>query len=81
MQTSTKVKSDGWKTNYYQLPENAKELQDLIEHKNMNFAMANIFKACYRYGEKDGITPLYDLNKIKFYVEREIKRIHKREGV
>lgn len=70
-----KTKSDGWSTNYYELPSNATELQDLIEYRQMNFAIGNCFKACYRLGRKDGATTLYDLNKIKWYVEREIARL------
>ena len=48
------IKSDGGSTKYYDIPEGAKDLQDLIEHKNMSFGLANIFKACYRFGEKEG---------------------------
>ena len=54
-------------------PDGAKELQDLIEYRNMNFAVGNIFKACYRLGTKND--DLYELNKIKWFVEREIARI------
>ncbi len=72
---STKgIKSDGWSTRYYELPEGSKELQDLIEYKNMNFAVANIFKAAYRLGGKEGTSPEYDLNKIVFFAERELIR-------
>lgn len=67
---TTTIKSDGGRTSYYDIPEGAKELNDLIEHKNMNFALANIFKACYRLGEKDGVDKLYDINKIIYYGER-----------
>jgi hypothetical protein len=65
-----KIKSDGGSTKYYELPPNAKELNDLIEFKNMNFALANIFKACYRFGEKDGAEKLYDINKMIYFAER-----------
>jgi hypothetical protein len=65
----------GWSSSYYELPENAEELQDLIEFKNMNFALGNIFKACYRMGDKAGTSEVYDLNKIIFYAERELRRI------
>lgn len=75
MPSSTTVKSDGWSTSYYELPEGASELQDLIEHRGMNFSVGNIFKACYRLGRKDGATTLYDLNKIRWYAEREIARL------
>ena len=64
------IKSDGGSTSYYELPEGASELNDLIEHKGMSFALGNIFKACYRFGEKDAASRLYDLNKIIFFAER-----------
>ncbi|WP_353413893.1 hypothetical protein [Brucella sp. NBRC 12953] len=64
------IKSDGGSTSYYELPDGASELNDLIEHKGMSFALGNIFKACYRFGEKDAASRLYDLNKIIFFAER-----------
>lgn len=64
------ISSDGGSTSYYQLPEGATELNDLIEHKRMSFALGNIFKACYRFGEKDAASRLYDLNKIIYFAER-----------
>lgn len=73
--STTKTKSTGWSTSYYELPPGARELQDLIEYREMNFSVGNIFKACYRLGRKDGATTLYDLNKIRWYVEREIARL------
>lgn len=69
--------SDGWDTNYYELPADAKEMQDLIEHRGMNFALGNIFKACYRMGRKDNTSREYDLNKIIWYATRELKRVQK----
>jgi len=68
----------GGSSGYYQLPSWAKELQDLIECKNMNFAVANIFKAAYRLGEKTGTSKEYDLEKIIWFAQRELERI-KRE--
>jgi hypothetical protein len=70
-------KLTGWSSDYYELPEDAKEMQDLIEYRDMNFAMANIFKACYRYGHKENTTKEYDLNKILWYATREKARILK----
>lgn len=66
----TLLSSHGGSTSYYELPAGAKELNDLIEHKNMSFALGNIFKACYRFGEKDAASRMYDLNKIIFFAER-----------
>jgi hypothetical protein len=73
--TITPVKSDGSSTSYYKIPKDATDLIDLIEHKNMNFAVGNIFKACYRLGQKDGNDDAYDLRKIIFFAERELKRL------
>jgi len=64
----------GFSSDYYQLPDNATELQDLIEYKEMNFALGNIFKACYRCGSTK--TPIYDLEKILWFAERELERLH-----
>ena len=70
------MKGNGGSTpSQYSIPSDAKELQDLIEYRNMNFAIGNIFKACYRMGLKEGADELYDLNKIIFFAKREKKRI------
>ena len=61
----------------YAIPEEAKELQDLIEYRNMNFAVGNIFKACYRLGIKEGVDEAYDLRKIIYFAQRELQRITK----
>jgi len=74
------IKSDGGSTSYYQLPEGATELNDLIEHKKMSFALGNCFKACYRLGEKEGADLLYDLNKIVFFANRMIDQEKKRQA-
>jgi len=71
----TKKTSDGGITSYYELPPGATELNDLIEHKNMSFAVGNIFKAAYRLGEKDGAEEGYDLRKIIFFAKRRLKQI------
>lgn len=58
----------------YALPEGAKELQDLIEFREMNYALGNIFKACYRLGHCSHSDTMRDLRKIKWFVERLIKQ-------
>ncbi len=67
--------ASGWSSDYYVLPPNAQELADLIEYREMNFNVGNIFKATYRLGHKDGVDELYDLNKIRWFVAREIRRV------
>jgi hypothetical protein len=67
--------SDGSTAKYYELPDGAKELQDLISHKNMNSQIGEIFRAAYRYGESSHSNELRDAKKIKFYIDAEIKRL------
>jgi len=71
--------SDGSTASYYALPEGAKELQDLISHKDMNAQIGEIFRACYRYGEVGHSPKLRDAKKIRFYIEAEIKRLEQYE--
>lgn len=64
-----KVRSDGGSSpEQYALPKDAKEIQDLIEYRNMNFALGNIFKACYRMGVKND--DIYEINKIIWFANR-----------
>lgn len=74
-------KSDGGPTDYYQLPEHATELKHLISHRGMSFARGNVFKACYRLGEKEGADVLYDLRKMQFFVQDMIEMHERGEAV
>ncbi len=69
--------NNGGSTNYYQLPAGAVEMQDLIEHRNMNFAQGNMFKALYRANASTNNHSSYerDLNKIIWYAQRELARL------
>jgi len=79
--SSTKViHSDGSTADYYLLPTDAEQLQDLISYKNMNAQIGEIFRACYRYGEVQHSKKLRDAKKIKFYAEAEIKRLEIQNG-
>ena len=69
--------SDGSTAAYYELPEGANELQDLISHRNMNAQIGEIFRSCYRYGLALHSDQLRDAKKIKFYIDAEIKRLEK----
>ena len=75
--SGSKIKSTGGSTKYYELPPEAKELDDLIVIKEMPWHIANIFKACYRYGQKEQSDKLYDINKIIFFAERQKKLLTK----
>ena len=72
-----KLASDGGSTGYYELPARARELRHLISHKAMSKARGDIFKACYRLGEKEGVDILYDLRKMKFFIE-DLIEMHER---
>jgi hypothetical protein len=69
--------NNGGPTDYYQIPEGTNELQDLIEHKKMNFSQGNILKAIFRAGEEHHSSYERDLHKIIFFAERELKRIER----
>jgi hypothetical protein len=64
----------------YGLPEGSKDLQDLIEYRNMNFALGNIFKACYRFGTCDHSDELREINKILWFAEREKERLTRKNS-
>lgn len=76
---SNLIKSDGGSTDYYKLPDHATELRHLISHKGMSKSRGDVFKACYRLGEKDGAEILYDLRKMKFFVEDLIEMYERGE--
>jgi hypothetical protein len=59
----------------YGFPAHATELQDLIEHRGMNFAMGNIFKACYRDGTCSHSDAIRDMRKIIWFAGRELARL------
>ncbi len=68
-------KNNGGSTSYYDVPEGAETLDDLIEFKSMSFGRGNIFKAAYRLGEKGSTTEVYDLNKIIYYANRRLDEL------
>ena len=74
-----KIRSDGGSTNYFKIPDHATELRHLISFKSMSKSRGDVFKACYRLGEKDGTDTLYDLNKMKFFVEDLIEMYNRGE--
>lgn len=69
LQPKDKIKSDGGPSAYYDFPEGAITLNDLIEHKSDtqwlgdSFHLSNITKAAWRWGDKEGTTKEYDARK------------------
>jgi hypothetical protein len=72
-----KEKSDGSTASYYELPDNAIELQDLISDRNMNAQIGEIFRECYRYGRASHSDEMRGIKKILFYANAELKRLQK----
>lgn len=72
-----KVRSDGSTASYYELPNNATELQDLISAKNMNAQIGEIFRECYRYGQASHSDEIRGIKKILFYAKAELERLQK----
>lgn len=72
-------KSDGSTASYYELPANAKELQDLISFLNCNAQLGEIGRAWYRYGRCPHSEKARDLKKIIFYAQAELERLEKYE--
>lgn len=72
-----KEKSDGSTASYYELPDRASELQDLISDRNMNAQIGEIFRECYRYGRASHSDEMRGIKKILFYANAELKRLEK----
>lgn len=68
--------NNGGSTSYYKIGE-YKDLQDIIENRNMNFAQGNILKAafCFNVGRHEGTSYDRELNKIIYFANRELQRI------
>ena len=69
------LNAKGGAVDYYDLPKGATTLQDLIEYRNMNGSIKDVFKSCYRLGQKDGMTDIDDVQKIVYYGLRELGRL------
>lgn len=69
--------SDGSTASYYELPEGATELQDLISYRNLNAQDGEIFRAIYRKGLVRHSDKLRDAKKVLFYAKAEVERLEK----
>lgn len=72
--------SDGSTAAYYELPEGAKELQDIISANDMNAQIGEIFRKCKRYGKVSHSEKLRDAKGMRFYIDAEIQRLEKYEN-
>lgn len=69
--------NNGGTTDYYNIDPSWKTAQDIIESREMNFAQGNIFKAAFAFnvGRHKASTYERELNKIAWFVSRELERI------
>ena len=69
----------GGETDYYKIDHSWKMAQDIIEARNMNFAQGNIFKSAFTFniGRHNATDYVRELNKIKYFCDRELKRVNK----
>lgn len=71
------VRGNGGSTSYYTIPDNAKELKDLIRHKSMSHAIGEAF--CALYLLKDNGEELRNLKKALFYIQDEINFLEEKK--
>lgn len=82
-----KIESDGGPASYYDFHPDWQTLNDYIEYKSEyqwgadSFHLANITKACCRWGEKNGTTQDYDAKKIAYSALRILRRSQGKAGV
>ena len=51
------------------------EVSDFIADKNLNFFRGNVVKYVARAGKKNAETEVEDLQKARWYIDREIERL------
>lgn len=71
--------NNGGDTDYYDLPDDVRCCQDIIEWRDFNFSQGNLFKAafCMNTGRHSATNYERELNKIIWYANRELKRIRR----
>jgi len=70
---SKRSDKDGLYSSYYDVPEGARDLVDLMNYKQMNHSVGEAFCALYRLYNKD--TPVRNLEKVIYYAARELERL------
>lgn len=86
----TQVKSDGGPSSYYDFPHGKDAwvtLNDMNDYKSvhqwgpLSFHMTNVNKATFRFGQKDGTSKVYDVNKIIYSGLRMKLMLENKEAV
>jgi len=74
--------NNGGTTSYYQLDPNWKEVQDIIEAYDYNYSQGNILKVAMTLNSNrhSGTDSIRDLNKAKWFIDREIQRLKNKDN-
>lgn len=81
------ILSDGGPSGYYDVPKNVVTLNDIVEWKSDtqwlgdSFHLANVLKAAWRWGEKDGTSKAYDARKLMYTGARLLRKYEGNEAV
>lgn len=77
------MKNNGGDTDYYKIKPEWRMAQDIIEDRQMNYAQGNIFKVayCFNIGRHNATDYIRELNKCKWFLEREINRVNNQNYV
>jgi len=69
--------NNGGSTNYYKIPSECKDLQDVIERNELSYSQANILKVAWTFnvGRHNGTDALRDINKVIWFAERIKKEL------
>ena len=76
-------KPTGLHAEYYDLPDNVRSAQDLIEYLNLDFANGNILKSLIReHGTQTKATDaLYEAEKRYYFAKRHLQRVQREQEV
>lgn len=79
---ATKGANDGGPTSYYDFEPEWKEAGDIIEARRMNFNQGSMFKVtfCFNIGRHSATDYRRELNKLKYFADRELAVLDKREN-
>ncbi len=67
----------GTHNGYYDIPNGATDMVDLMYYKGMNHSIGEAFCALYRLHDKD--TEKRNLEKAKYYIDRELEILSDKE--
>ena len=74
--------NDGGPTSYYDFEPEWKEAGDVIEARRMNFNQGSMFKVtyCFNIGRHSATDYRRELNKLKYFADRELAILDKKEN-